>query len=136
MHELTEEALVAASVDVVWSDFTDASDLAEWYWPPRLEATTTVDPGLQGVWEVRSDVAGIAVVARVVSAQAPLDLHLAWRWDDDEHSTDVQITLAPVADDATRVIVRHSGFATAEERELHVEGWSHCLLRLTERHAE
>ena len=133
MLELTEEALVAASVDAVWTDFTDAAHLAEWMWPPRFETTAVVDPTPGGPWEVRSDVAGIAVIGRVVAADEPRSLRLAWRWDGEDHTTDVEITLEKAADAATRVIVHHSGFETAEERGTHVEGWSNCLQRLVER---
>src|SRR5689334_15758170 len=43
MHELTEEALVAASVDRVWDDFTQAGPLGEWIWPPRFETEAVVE---------------------------------------------------------------------------------------------
>ena len=48
MNELTQEALVAASVDRVWHDFTDPTALAQWMWPPRLETTAVVEPGDSG----------------------------------------------------------------------------------------
>jgi len=135
MYELTEEASVAASVDVVWADFTDATALAEWIWPPRFETSAVVDPRPRGAWELRSEVAGLAVLATVTAADAPRSLQLAWRWEGEPHTTDVEITLQPAADDATRVEVRHSGFESGEERESHVEGWSNCIGRLVERHA-
>lgn len=135
MHELTEEALVAASVDTVWTQFTDAASLAEWYWPPRFETEVLIDLVPQGRWEVRSAVADIAVEATVLTLDPPRSLRLQWRWAGEEHSTDAEITLEPAADNATRVIVRHAGFISAEEREHHVEGWSSCLQRLIDRHA-
>jgi len=134
MHELTEEARVAASVAVVWADLTDAARLAEWIWPPRFETEAVVEPSPQGRWEVRSAVAELAVVARILAIDPPHTLRLQWRWEGEEHSTDAEITLEPAADDSTRVTVRHSGFGSAEERESHVEGWSNCLQRLIERH--
>ncbi|GAA1948747.1 SRPBCC domain-containing protein [Microbacterium deminutum] len=134
MHELTEEALVAASLDTVWVDFTDAACLAEWYWPPRFETEALVELEPQGRWEVRSAVADLAVEATVLAIDAPRALRLQWRWAGEEHATDVEIALEPAADDATRVIVRHAGFVSAEERENHVEGWSSCLQRLIARH--
>ena len=84
---------------------------------------------------MRSEVADLAVVGTVLAADPPRSLRLAWRWEGEAHSTDVEITLEPAADDATRVSVRHSGFETPEERESHVEGWTNCLDRLVERHA-
>ncbi|SFS02511.1 Uncharacterized conserved protein YndB, AHSA1/START domain [Microbacterium sp. cf046] len=135
MYELTEEALVAASVDVVWRDFTDPTALAAWIWPPRFETTAAVDPHPQGSWQVRSEVVPMAVLATVLELDAPQELRLAWRWDGEEQSTDVDITLEPAGDDSTRVAVRHSGFETADERDSHVQGWSDCLQRLVHAHS-
>jgi uncharacterized protein YndB with AHSA1/START domain len=135
MYEMTQEARVAASVDVVWNDFTDATALAEWIWPARFETTAVVDPHSQGAWEVRSEVAELAVVGTVLAADPPRSLRLAWRWEGEPHSTDAEITLEPAADDATRVAVRHSGFETPEERESHIDGWTNCLDRLVQRYA-
>lgn len=134
MHELTEEALVAASVDVVWREFTIAGRLAEWFWPPRFETTAVVEVRELGRWEVRSEPADIAVEATVLTLEAPRALRLAWRWAGEEHATDVEIVLEPAADAATRVIVRQSGFASGEERDQHIDGWSSCLQRLVDRH--
>jgi uncharacterized protein YndB with AHSA1/START domain len=134
MDELTEEATVSASLERVWTDFTDASALAEWIWPPRFDTSAEVDLRAGGVWEVWSEVAELAVLATVVTVDAPRLLRLAWRWDGKSHITDAEISLHPVDDDTTRVSVRHSGFATSEERESHVEGWSNCLQRLVERY--
>ncbi|WP_106813662.1 SRPBCC family protein [Microbacterium timonense] len=134
MHELTEEALIAASVDTVWRDFTESHRLAEWFWPPRFEPTAVVEPREWGRWEVRSAPMDMAVEARVLTLAAPRDLRLEWSWAGEESTTGVEITLEAAADAATRVIVRHTGFAGAEERNDHVEGWSSCLQRLVDRH--
>jgi uncharacterized protein YndB with AHSA1/START domain len=134
MHELTEEALVAASVDVVWREFTVAGRLAEWFWPPRFETMAVVEVRELGRWEVLSVPADLAVEGKVLQFEAPHALRLAWRWAGEDHTTDVEIALEPAADAATRVIVRHSGFASTEERDNHVDGWSTCLQRLVDRH--
>jgi uncharacterized protein YndB with AHSA1/START domain len=134
MHELTEEALVAASVDVVWREFTVADRLAEWFWPSRFETAAVVELRELGRWEVRSLAADLTVEATVLTFEAPRALRLAWRWEGEEHPTDVEIELQSAADAATRVIVRQSGFASAEERDLHVDAWSTCLQRLVDRH--
>ena len=134
MFEMTESALVAASVDGVWKELTDASLLAHWLGPPRSEPTAVVEPIELGRWEVRSDVAGLAVLGRVLHTERPTHLRLEWRWEGEEHATDAELTLERAADAATRVTVRHTGFLTAEERESHIEGWSNCLQRLVDRH--
>lgn len=133
MHELIEEALVAASVDVVWADLTDATALAEWFWPAALKPTATVEPHRGGVFVVRSQPAGRVLEAEVLAVQRPRTLRLAWRWAGQEHSTDVEITLER-ATAATRVILRHSGFVDADERASQLQDWSHRLQRLVDRH--
>lgn len=135
MNELSEEALVAASVDVVWADLTLAPLLAEWLWPPRFGAVAVIDPVVLGAWEVRSESAGMAVLGEIVEISPPDSLRVRWRWEGEEHATDVSISLEAAADRSTRVIVRQSGFLTDEERASHIEGWSNCLQRLVERHA-
>lgn len=135
VYELSDAALVSATADVVWADLTRADDLAEWIWPKRFETTAVVDLVPLGRWEVQSQPAGIAVRATVLAVEPTSSLRLRWRWEGDEHSTDVGIALEPAADGATRVIVRHTGFVDEEERRSHVEGWADCLQRLVERHA-
>lgn len=134
MHELTEEALVAASASTVWRDFTDSQHLAEWFWPPRFEATAIVELRELGRWQVRSAPVAMAVEATVLTFRAPHELRLEWRWAGEPGATDVAIALEEAADASTRVIVRHAGFANAEERNDHVDGWSTCLQRLVDRH--
>lgn len=134
MFEMTEGALVAASVDEVWSDLTDASRLADWIWPPRFETKAVVEPVDLGAWRIRSGVAGLAVNGRVLVIDPPSRLRLEWRWEGEEHTTDAELTLEEAADASTRVTVRHSGFLSAEERESHIEGWSNCLQRLVDRY--
>lgn len=131
---MTENALVEASVDEVWSDLTDASRLAEWIWPPRFDTAAVVQATALGRWEVRSSVAELAVLGRVLELEAPRRMRLEWRWEGEEHATDAELTLESAADAATRVTVRHTGFLSAEERESHIEGWSNCLQRLVDRH--
>lgn len=134
MLELTEEALVAASVDAVWADLTESHRLVEWLWPPRFETTAEVELRELGRWHIRSDVAELAVEATVLTVDRPRSLRLAWKWAGEEHTTDVEIMLAAAADGATRVTVRHTGFLSADERASHVEGWSNCLQRLIDRY--
>lgn len=134
MNEMTVEEQVAASRDVVWDDLTKPESLGAWFWPARFETVAAVDPRPQGVWEVRSPVAGIAVDGRVLSADPPRALRLMWRWQGESATTDVEIVLTAVDDGATRVRVVHSGFASEEERDEHVQGWTDCLQRLVDRH--
>lgn len=133
MREMTVEAWVEASADVVWAELTRAELLVQWYWPARFETTADIEPVAGGHWRVRSEPAGLAVDARVLEEHAPHSLRLRWQWEGEAAATDVEIVLEPAAD-ATRLVVRQSGFVTDEERESHVEGWNSCLQRLVDRH--
>jgi uncharacterized protein YndB with AHSA1/START domain len=135
MLELTEEALVKASVDVVWAEFTEAALLSEWFWPERFETQAAIDPIPLGRWQVRSATAGVAVIGEILAIEPPRALRLRWRWDGEEHATDAGLALESAADESTRVIVRHAGFLTPDERKRHIQGWSDCLQRLIDRHA-
>ncbi|MDY0910046.1 SRPBCC domain-containing protein [Microbacterium sp. CFBP9034] len=134
MFEMTEIAAVAASVDEVWADLTDASRLAAWIWPARFETEAVVEPVELGRWEVRSSVADLAVLGRVTAIEPPHRLRLEWRWEGEQHATDAELTLESAADASTRLTVRHTGFLSDDERVSHVEGWTNCLQRLVDRH--
>lgn len=134
VNELMVDARVAAPPHAIWTDLTEADALAAWFWPARFETIAVVDPRPEGAWEVRSAVAGIAVVSRVAHADPPRALRLMWRWQGESATTDVEIVLTAVDDGATRVRVVHSGFAREEERDEHVQGWTDCLQRLVDRH--
>jgi uncharacterized protein YndB with AHSA1/START domain len=136
MFELTEEAEVSASVEKVWRDWTDAEAVVEWIWPPRFETRATIEPHREGRWEIRSDIAELAVLATVLQVDEPERLRLAWRWDGEEQVTDVEVRFGARGDAATRITVHHAGFETEAERDSHVEGWSNCLQRLVERYLQ
>jgi uncharacterized protein YndB with AHSA1/START domain len=135
MPELTEAALVAAPIDVVWRDWTGAVELTSWLWPPRFEATAAIEPIVGGEWTVRSAPTSMAILGEVVAVDAPRELRIAWRWQGDEHASDVTVSLEPAADDSTRVTVHHTAFASTQERDDHIQGWTDCLDRLVARHA-
>lgn len=134
MIELSERALVAASVDDVWSDLVHAARLEQWIWPARFETTAVVEPWELGRWEIRSEPADLAVLARIVAIEPTRLLRLEWRWAGEDHTTDASIELEPAADASTRVLVHHTGFVSDDDRASHVEGWSNCLQRLVDRY--
>lgn len=135
MFDVTTSAAVAASREEVWHDLTDAGALTQWFWPPRLDPQVELQPEVGGAWIVRSPVAGMAVLGRVLEFSAPTALRLSWRWEGDDPVTEVAITLAD-SGPVTRVHVEHAGFATVEQRDDHLVGWHDCLARLVQRHAE
>lgn len=92
MFELTERALVAASVESVWNEFTDAALLAQWIWPPRFETEAVVEPRELGRWHLRSTAADLAVEGRVLDIDPPRRLRLEWRWAGEDHTTDAELS--------------------------------------------
>ena len=44
MREMTVEAWVEATPEVVWADLTRAELLVQWYWPSRFETTAEIEP--------------------------------------------------------------------------------------------
>ncbi|GAA1468010.1 SRPBCC family protein [Microbacterium thalassium] len=134
MFELTQEVEVAAPLDAVWHDWTDPASLEEWFWPASLEPAAHVVPEPAGSWLVRSVPASMAVVATVVSLDAPHVMRLQWSWEGEEdHVTEVQVSLDTVDGGGTRVRVVHSGLLTEDEVASHEQGWADCLDRLVAR---
>jgi uncharacterized protein YndB with AHSA1/START domain len=56
-------------------------------------------------------------------------LVFTWQWDGEDAETLVEIRLAPQAD-GTHLTLAHGGFATADARDEHAQGWQDCLERL------
>lgn len=133
MSDLEVRATVDAEPGIVWQDWTESAALTEWFWPPRLEATATVDREA-GVWRVRSDLAGIGATAKIRTWKAAARLRLTWRWDGEKAKTDVTVDL-DASGSRTEVRVRQGPFSVDSERDEHQQGWTDCLARLVERHA-
>lgn len=126
---------MAASTDEAWTDLTSVS-VAEWFWPPRLEATAVIEPEPGGRWELHSDVADMAVVGVIVAIHKARSLEIDWRWAGEESVTQVRLRLSPVGEQVTDVSVTHGGFSSDRDRDAHVEGWTDCLQRLVARHEQ
>ncbi|WES65703.1 SRPBCC domain-containing protein [Microbacter sp. GSS18] len=135
MFELTHEVEVAAPLDVVWHDWTNAASLEEWFWPASLEAAAHIMPEPTGAWLIRSVPASMAVVATIVSLDAPHVMRLQWSWEGEEgHVTEVEVSLDAVEGGETRVRVVHAGLLSDDEVDSHRQGWADCLDRLVQRH--
>jgi uncharacterized protein YndB with AHSA1/START domain len=135
MDELTEEVRVAAPLDSVWNDWTDAAAVEEWFWPPRLQPAAHIVPETSGTWLVRSVPADMAVLGTIVSLSPPHVMRLQWAWEGEDFSSEVEVSLDTADAGSTRVRVVHSGLRTPEEFASHRQGWSDCLGRLVERYA-
>lgn len=126
---------VPAPRERVWRAWTDADELATWFWPPSFAAEASMDLRLGGVWHIRSATAGIGVGGEVAAVEAPERLVLTWRWDGDDDETRVTVTFADERDATTgaeRTLLRivHERFRDAQAATDHEQGWNDCLNRL------
>ena len=129
-HAARVERLVEAPVGRVWQALTDPVELAAWYWPPSFGTEVELEPVAGRSFRIASARVGMAAVGRVVAAEAPHRLELAWRWEGEELETSVAIELVPDGAARTLVAVEHSGVPTEEAASEHATGWSDCLARL------
>jgi uncharacterized protein YndB with AHSA1/START domain len=119
---------VPADPDRVWAAMT-SDELTRWYWPPRLESRVQLDLRIGGEFRISSEVAAMAVQGRYEVLEQSRRQEFSWQWDGEDVVTTVSVILTPV-DDGTEISVVHSGFETADQVALHVQGWSDCLGRL------
>ncbi|ACQ79317.1 Activator of Hsp90 ATPase 1 family protein [Beutenbergia cavernae DSM 12333] len=122
---------VAAAPARVWRAWTDADELAAWFWPPSFGTTARVDLRVGGTYRVESTARGMAVSGDVVALEEPHRLVLTWRWDGEDDETLVTVTFA-AADGGTDVVVLHERFTSEEDAANHAQGWNDCLDRLVE----
>jgi uncharacterized protein YndB with AHSA1/START domain len=67
-----------------------------------------------------------------LEVEPPHRLAFSWKWDGtDDEPTRVEVELSEVAD-GTRMLLTHTGFATAEDAANHRLGWEPELTRLAD----
>ncbi len=127
-----QECVVHATPDVVYTVLTSAADLVGW-----LCNEARCEPIAGGIYELRW-LSGYAVHGRVVAAERPRTLTVAWHGTGEPGETTVTFTVAPHSDGA-RVMVQHRGFGRGERWSKAIEearkGWAgslECLQHLVE----
>jgi len=124
MSWLTARHSTDASAERLWRAFA-TTELAEWFWPRAFETVVSIDLRVGGEYRVSSAPMGMAVSGTFTAVNEPSALAFTWRWDGEDVETSVVITIEGGA-----VTVTHSGFATEEARDEHIQGWNDCLERL------
>ena len=147
MRRVTLTRIVNAPRERVWQAWTDADELARWFWPQRLAPACRMNPREGGSWRITSDALGIEASGEFTGIEPLKRLDYTWRWNDEDDETHVTVILedAVATEDAepsdaawppdaraTSVTVVHTGFPTAESADEHEVGWSDCLDRLPE----
>lgn len=129
MPSLTIDRDFDADPTRVWTALTDSGELAQWFWPPRLATSVETDVRPGGRYRIASEVGEMAVAGEYRAVEPPQRLSGTWRWDGEDADTVVTIDLRPTAT-GTRLRLVHDGFADAEARDVHAQGWQDCLERL------
>lgn len=120
----------AAPRERVFRAWTEPAALATWWWPWNPMIAIDLRPG--GAYRFTAEHPGageLAVSGEFLEVDPPARLVYTFAWDGDERVTRVAVEFRDLGE-ATEVILRHTGFATAEERDNHGLGWNDCLDRL------
>ncbi len=121
----------------VFRALTDPSELGSWWGPtgfttPEIELDLRVGGGYR-LGMQPPDGALFHLAGEFLAIEPPRRLSYSFRWeepDPDDRETVVEISL-DARGDATRLSVRHGGFATAARLALHEGGWTDSLRRLS-----
>lgn len=127
---------VAAPRERVFRAWTDPTELARWWWPPRFQTTYEVDLRVGGAYRFRSihlpDIGVLAVSGTFLEVDPPARLVYTWRWEGtDDPETQVAVEFSDRGRH-TEITITHAGFSDAPDRANHEQGWNDCLVRLVD----
>lgn len=127
--EIRIERVLPATIDRVYEAWTRAELLVQWYCPnPQLALKVDADVRAGGSYVV--EMGPHVVRGTYLEVEPPHRLVFSWQWDgSDDEPTRVEVVLSEVPD-GTRMLLSHTGFATAEDAANHRMGWEPELDRL------
>lgn len=127
--EIRIERVLPATIGRVYDAWTRAEVLVRWYCPnPKLELKVDADVRAGGSYVV--EMGPHVVRGTYLEVDPPHRLVFSWKWDGtDDEPTRVEVELSEVAD-GTRMVLSHTGFATAEDAANHRMGWDPQVERL------
>ena len=118
---------IAASPETVFPYFTDPNRYVLW-----MGERAVLEPVPGGPYRVRMR-NGIEAAGEFVEVDPPKRIVFTWGWTEDQSvppgSTHVVITLEE-EDGGSRVVLRHHGLPTDDQRDHHRAGWQMFLDRL------
>ena len=125
----------AASVERVYEAWTDSAAIRRWFCPGDMtvpEAEADVRVGGRYRICMRDQDGSLHVTGGVYREVVPNQrLVFSWRWEGSEVDTLVTVDLAAAGADGTELILTHEGFADADGRDKHNQGWNACLDKLS-----
>jgi uncharacterized protein YndB with AHSA1/START domain len=135
MSTITISRTVAASPERVFAAWTDAEQLAAWWWPQLAGTTYDVDARPGGRFRIHGPVIGATVTGVYTEVDRPRRLSFTWRWEDDGEpdavvEDTVIVTFEPDGD-ATVVTVAHTSTAHVPDGGAE-QGWNDVLDRLVQ----
>jgi uncharacterized protein YndB with AHSA1/START domain len=137
MSTITIARTVAAAPERVFVAWTDAAQLAAWWWPQLAGTTYDVDARPGGCFRIQSPAIRATVTGVYTDVDPPKRLAFTWSWEDDDEpdatvEDTVVVTFEPV-DTGTRVTVAHTSTAHVADGGAE-QGWNDVLDRLARWH--
>jgi uncharacterized protein YndB with AHSA1/START domain len=130
---ITISRTVPAPPERVFGAWTDASQLAAWWWPQLADTTYDVDARPGGRFRIASPVLGATVTGVYTEVDPPRTLAFTWCWqDDDEPDAVVEDTVVVTFEpntSGTVVTIAHTSTAHVPEGGAE-QGWNDVLDRL------
>jgi uncharacterized protein YndB with AHSA1/START domain len=122
------ETRVEAPPEVVFEYFTDPKKYVRW-----MGVDADLDPRPEGEYTLTMP-AGHTATGRYLLVDPPRRLTFTFGWNDSPDvppgSSRVEVTFVPDGE-ATIVRLRHSGLPNDQQREMHRQGWTQYLGRLS-----
>jgi uncharacterized protein YndB with AHSA1/START domain len=130
---ITISRLVPAPPERVFGAWTDATQLAAWWWPQLAGTTYDVDARPGGRFRITSPAMGATVWGVYTEVDPPARLAFSWNWEDEGEpdavvEDTVVVTFEP-GDGRTRVTVEHTSTAHVPDGGAE-QGWNDVMDRL------
>lgn len=119
----------------VFDAWLDAKQIARWIGPRGVQAEADeLDARVGGIYRITMhtpDNSNPKVGGVYKEIARPSKLVFTWTWAHDSRETLVTLTFKPVGK-GTEMTMRHTGFANAERRDSHNNGWTGSFDKLAE----
>lgn len=134
MTTITINRTVPGDPERVWCAWTEAEEMAQWWWPQLGDTTYRIDAVAGGTFEINSAQAGFGVQGTYLAVERPRLLRFTWFWgspDEAEQTTPdvVEVRLEALPDGQTAVVVEHRSDEDLVGGGAQ-QGWEDCLDRL------